>query len=635
MLRRIRFGSLAVALTAAIAMLGTTVRGQDASSAFGDADGEPASGRSDVASSGLAIEGSLAVDDPNSVDWSAAWNKTGSEYASFFSEWKDKGYRPFDFDAAGPSDTRYSAVWIRNDGRGWAGLRDMDSETFGTIWQQYANTGYRLVDQKAYLRNGQMNYAGIWIENREGVAWASYRNMTETQWAERFAEFRDRGYRPLDVEVYTDLSGVKRFAAIFVLNDEGIDWVSLRDMSAATYAEKFQTYGTEGYQVYKLHSYRIAGVQKYAAIWYRASGRAWAATRDLTSDGLGTKVSYYKGKGYRPIGITRYDYGDDYRYAAVFRQNSNSTITPAMFAEIQDFDGELGIYALNLSTGKSVKFRSTSSFYLASVTKVAVMAELYRRFDEGSLRPTTNRRFTELYYREDKKSLKHADIGTLYTYDDYASFMIDTSDTSSTDILVNRLGAGSINATIQGLNLGSFGKVTSIASLDKNIWKRIDSRFGTEPNHIFEDWLRNRDSKGNDIGFYDLSFDPEYAITEAEAYRQYYATGLNSASPEAITGLVRRMARKTLWSKSASEDMLDKLRLNANPKFGSKLPTTVRCGSKGGDKYQVATEVGFIEDTSQKPLIVWAILGNKVVEPSTEVRSAYGDLGLLIYEAIK
>jgi beta-lactamase class A len=302
----------------------------------------------------------------------------------------------------------------------------------------------------------------------------------------------------------------------------------------------------------------------------------------------------------------------------------------AMFRNIDAFDGVLGIYAENLSTGKSVRFSSTDSFYLASVTKVGVMAHLYRRFDAGVLQPTSKRTFTEGFYREEKKTLRHADIGARYTLDEYAEFMIDDSDTTSTDILVDHVGAANINQTIRSLNLGSFGDITSIATLDKNIWARVDVRFASEPDHVFEDWLRN------DPEFYQLSFSPDFSETQrVDAHNAYYATGLNSASPQAIESLVELMAREQLWSESASEDMLDKLRLNPRPKFGSKLPKNVRCGSKGGDKFQVATEVGFIENASGTPIIAWAILGNEVTASDDEVSETYGELGRLIYNAIK
>ena len=92
---------------------------------------------------------------------------------------------------------RVGAVFRKNpDGRGWASLRNLSGDEFHERWTHYRDRGYRLVDQETYVHHGDRLYAGVWVENREGFGWASYRGVTSAEFSEKFDHYRDRGYLP-------------------------------------------------------------------------------------------------------------------------------------------------------------------------------------------------------------------------------------------------------------------------------------------------------------------------------------------------------------------------------------------------------------------------------------------------------
>lgn len=170
--------------------------------------------------------------DRRETAWASVRDLSSAEFNADFQRRRDDGMMPLDVDVieAG-GEQRVSAVWQQNpDGRGWALWRNLSSAQFGEKWTQYRDQGYILIDQDSYVLSGNRYYSGIWIENKEGLSWASFRNATSSQYAARFTQYRDAGFLPLDIEAYPYDGGV-RYAAIWIENHENRPWIALRDMS--------------------------------------------------------------------------------------------------------------------------------------------------------------------------------------------------------------------------------------------------------------------------------------------------------------------------------------------------------------------------------------------------------------------
>ena len=120
-----------------------------------------------------------SVFDPNETGWLSYRNLTSSQFATKFAALKSK-YMVIDLEVdVIDGSYRVGAVFRENpDGRGWASLRNLSSDEFHERWTHYRDRGYRLVDQETYVHQGDRLYAGVWVENREGFGWASYRGVT-------------------------------------------------------------------------------------------------------------------------------------------------------------------------------------------------------------------------------------------------------------------------------------------------------------------------------------------------------------------------------------------------------------------------------------------------------------------------
>lgn len=261
--------------------------------------------------------------DPNEIGWASIRGLSSSAFSDHFNEMKND-YLMMDIEVDEiDGQQRVSAVWQRNtDNRGWAEHRNLNSTQFHDKWTQYRDQGYRLVDQESYVLNGSRYYAGIWVQNKENLGWASFRNLTSQEFSDKFTQYRDAGYLMVDVEGYSTGSGL-RYAMIWVKNTENLSWAEYRNMSSAEFGDKFDELKAT-HRVWDIESYRHNGVQYYAGIWVEnKNNRGWAEYRDMSATGYRNRWYRMRDLGYRLVDFEVYDTNNGERYAGVWRQNND------------------------------------------------------------------------------------------------------------------------------------------------------------------------------------------------------------------------------------------------------------------------------------------------------------------------
>lgn len=260
--------------------------------------------------------------DPDETGWASYRGYSSADFSALFNELKDD-YMMLDIevDEIG-GDERVSAIWQRNTtNRGWAEWRNLTSSGFHDKWTELRDDGYRLIDQEAYTLNGKRRYAGVWVKNTENLSWASWRNMTSSEFSTKFHEMKD-DYIMVDVEGYSTSDGL-RYAMIWVENTEELSWYEWRNMSSESFSEKFEQYrGT--HRILDVESYRHNGTQYYAVIWVEnTNGRGWAEYRDMSKTGYRNRWYRMRDLGYRLVDFEIYPSSNGDRYAGVWRQNND------------------------------------------------------------------------------------------------------------------------------------------------------------------------------------------------------------------------------------------------------------------------------------------------------------------------
>ena len=280
-----------------------------------------------AANSGGEIQASgllpSATFDPDEIGWASIRGLSSAAFSTHFNQMKGD-YMMVDIEVdeiAGAQ--RVSAVWQLNTGNlDWAEWRNLNSSQFHDKWTELKQAGYRLIDQESYMLNGDRFYAGVWVENRENLGWASLRNLTSAEFSENFSTYSDAGYVIIDVEAYPTTDGL-RYAMVWVENKENLDWREHRNLTSAEFSEKFEAY-RDKYRMWDVESYRHNGVQYYAGIWVEnKNGRKWAELRDMTATDYRNRWYRMRDLGYRLIDFEVYPTANGERYAGIWRQNSD------------------------------------------------------------------------------------------------------------------------------------------------------------------------------------------------------------------------------------------------------------------------------------------------------------------------
>jgi Bacterial tandem repeat domain 1 len=255
----------------------------------------------------------------------------------------------------------YSAVWQRNvDGRAWQEWRDMTVSQFRQKHNQALTDNQRLVDFEAYTCDSDKSkecYAGVWVENREHL-FSPFGALTFDRSASDLEFYinsqREAGMMAIDVEEYNVPGCLRCYAAIVVENREHLAWQIHWGLSSSEFADKFNQYRDAGYRMQAVTSHaqydcpRLIGCafgehpawSVYAGIWVEnRNGRGWAEYRNMGWTDFDQRRRDYIAAGYRPIAFEEYKVPNGrecstvgtntacfnryvMRYAMIWRQNT-------------------------------------------------------------------------------------------------------------------------------------------------------------------------------------------------------------------------------------------------------------------------------------------------------------------------
>lgn len=125
---------------------------------------------------------------------------------------------------------------------------------------------------------------------------------------------------------------------------------------------------------------------------------------------------------------------------------------------LQPYGDKLGVVIRHLPTGQRLEWNPHKAFASASVIKIPVMWEFYRRVSLGEIDPQAHfvlhdcHKVGSSVY--DSGILREMHDGLELTYQDILRLMIIISDDTATNILLDLLGMERITATMKGLGLG-------------------------------------------------------------------------------------------------------------------------------------------------------------------------------------
>lgn len=119
----------------------------------------------------------------------------------------------------------------------------------------------------------------------------------------------------------------------------------------------------------------------------------------------------------------------------------------------RSFPGRAGIVWRHVPSGSEATFGADEPFEAASLVKLPILVELFRRAEAGDLDLQDELVFEEEFRVGGSGVLKDRPAGTRVRMDELARLMIVESDNAATDMLLERLGPDRIEASMKELGL--------------------------------------------------------------------------------------------------------------------------------------------------------------------------------------
>jgi len=249
-----------------------------------------------------------------------------STHQQRFDELAGQGLRMAWINVSGdPADARYAAVWVTSDGRGWAGVHNLDADGYQRRFDELTAAGLVLsvvsasgpADRAVFAALFEQRSVGAWTA-RHGLTWGgSGQPDTLIGQAE---QCQRAGQVPRCLATY-GAPGDERFA--------GVWWEAIDGVAASMWLADADFHQ-------RLFDAQVAGGNRPSSLAVSADGRvlsvfrgdqigAWTARHRIPAQEYQAEFDRQVQQGHRPIIVAAGGSGNDARYAAVFAGDELAT----------------------------------------------------------------------------------------------------------------------------------------------------------------------------------------------------------------------------------------------------------------------------------------------------------------------
>lgn len=279
-----------------------------------------------------------------------------------------------------------------------------------------------------------------------------------------------------------------------------------------------------------------------------------------------------------------------------------------MLKQARLFDGEAHVFVKDLQSGERYTYNSATPTYIASAVKVPFMVALFRLIADGRASLDEELRYEADDVRDGAPVFNYLKVGSTVPLRVVLEAMIHQSDNAASDMIVRRVGVENINRILAEEGFTGFGPLTSLLEVRRLVYRELHPRAAKlsakEIRSIgfaggFEQRaLRVAELVGELPG--------TYTIPDLDrAYREYYRTGYNSASMDAVGHLLEQIATGKVISPEASQAMVEVMlgTLTGPRRMAGRLPPGTAVAHKTGTQYQRICDVGLIYVAADRPVV--------------------------------
>ncbi len=286
---------------------------------------------------------------------------------------------------------------------------------------------------------------------------------------------------------------------------------------------------------------------------------------------------------------------------------------------IENSGAEMALSALHLEAGQRIDVDAERVFPMCSVLKIPVLVEAFRQIDAGRFTLDDRWELTTAEKNLPSGILVFFDDGLEPTVKDLLTLMMIISDNTATDMVMHRLGKGSVTSTMHSLGLTDIHVPLTIREL-------------------FDDLLPSSDPTQNLLALAGAGPRNREGIC--------YSLGPDNdvGTPAALTELLARIWRGEIISRTACDAMLEiLLKQQLNDRLPRYLPPGTPCAHKTGTLPGIRNDSGIIYASENSHVAVtvfsrWddeAAADDPIANKETPIAidAAFGRIGRLLYDA--
>ncbi len=283
----------------------------------------------------------------------------------------------------------------------------------------------------------------------------------------------------------------------------------------------------------------------------------------------------------------------------------------------ENSSAEMAVSALHLESGQRADVDADRIYPLCSVLKIPVLVEAFRQIEAGRFSLDDRWELTTAEKNLPSGILVFFDDGLAPTVKDLLTLMIIISDNTATDMVMHRLGEGSVTDAMHSLGLTDIHVPLTIRELFDDLLPSSDPT---------QDMLALATAPRNRKGIsYSLGPDNDTGTTAA------------------LTELLARIWRGEVVNRAACDAMLDiLLKQQLNDRLPRYLPPGTPCAHKTGTLPGIRNDSGIIYagENAHVAVTVFSRWDDEAVsddpiasrEQPIAVDAAFGRIGRLLYD---
>lgn len=265
------------------------------------------------------------------------------------------------------------------------------------------------------------------------------------------------------------------------------------------------------------------------------------------------------------------------------------------------FPGKAGVFVRDVETGSEAGIHADEEFPMASTYKVAIMTQVFRDVEAGRLSLTERVPLTENDVRPGSGLLSFMAPRLAPTIHDLILMMITVSDNEATDLLLRRVGAARVDATLHQLGIR-------------------DMRVDRPTLELIKDWLAVANPHFHDVSAIELVKNPAlYENLNREqmekADEALTADPRDHSSPRAMADLLTKIVKSEAASPAACADMLKIMQAQQLRTRIHRYLEGVTIASKNGTIGATTNDVGVLYAGNHHIVVsVYTLKGNSDVQ---------------------